>query len=120
MLIEDDRSMLLLLQTLLEIEGFRVLTLKNDTELEKILSEVRAEKPDLLLVDVHLYHLSGLELVRQLRGGREIGALRILMTSGMDMRNECAQAGADGFLLKPFMPDDLVARINQLLPLAGG
>lgn len=112
--------MLLLLHTLLEIEGFRAISLENDTDIEKILAEVRAGKPDLLLVDVHLYHLSGLELVRRLRSDNEIGPTRVLMTSGMDMSNECSLAGADGFILKPFMPDDLIARICKLLPLVGG
>ena len=120
LLVDDDRSMLLLLQTLLEIEGFRALSLQNDTEMDKILAEVRENKPDLLLVDVHLHHLSGLELVRRLRGDAVIGSMRVLMTSGMEMSSECYQVGADGFILKPFMPDELVAKIYSLLPSAGG
>jgi len=120
LLIEDDRSMILLLQTLLEIEGLRALSLADDTDMDKILAEVRINKPDLLLVDVHLHHLSGLELVRRLRDEAEISSVRVLMTSGMEMGLECYQAGADGFILKPFMPDELVAKIYSLLPSTGG
>ncbi len=115
MLVEDDPSTLMLLRTLLEIEGFRVLLLENMSEMDTILAEIRAKKPDLLLVDVHLRKLSGLDLVSRVRAQDELGSIRVLMTSGMEMRRECSQVGADGFILKPFMPDDLVGRIKKLL-----
>lgn len=120
MLVEDDRSTLMLLQTLLELEGFRVLVSENLSDIDTLLAGIRADKPDLLLVDVHLRKYSGLDLVKQLRQGGESGSTRVLMTSGMEMNEECFQAGADAFLLKPFVPDDLVGRINELLTPSRG
>jgi len=121
MLIEDDHSTLLLLQTLLEIEGFRVLVMDNMSDMDTILDTIRVDQPDLLLVDVHLRKISGLDLVRRIRADDEINSMRVLMTSGMEMSRECSLAGTNGFILKPFMPDDLVGMIQKLLlPSVGG
>ena len=48
-----------------------------------------------------------LDLVRDIRGSEETKGIKIIMASGVDLRQECLEAGADAFLLKPYMPDDL-------------
>ena len=115
MLIEDDDTMRSLLQTLLEFEGFQVMQLDGGTSLEDILARLRGDQPDLILLDVHLRNLSGFDLVKQLRQDVEIKSIRVLMYSGMELSTECREAGADGFVLKPFMPEDLVATIRKTL-----
>lgn len=114
-LIEDDDTMRSLLQTLLEFEGFQVLQLDGGTSLEDILSRLRRDKPDLVLLDVHLRNLSGFDLVKQMRQDEELKSIRVLMYSGMELSIQSRQAGADGFILKPFMPEDLVAKIRNTL-----
>lgn len=98
--------MLALLKTLLKMEGFEVSAVEANGDVP---TEVRRLKPDLLFMDVHLGRQSGIEIVEALRKDREFDRLRIVMTSGMDMKEECLQHGADNFILKPFMPDDLVS-----------
>jgi len=114
-LIEDDDTMRSLLQTLLEFEGFQVLQLDGGTSLEDILSRLSRDKPDLVLLDVHLRNLSGFDLVKQMRQDEELKSIRVLMYSGMELSIQSRQAGADGFILKPFMPEDLVAKIRNTL-----
>ena len=114
-LIEDDDTMRSLLQTLLEFEGFQVLQLDGGTSLGDILSRLRRDKPDLVLLDVHLRNLSGFDLVKQMRQDEELKSIRVLMYSGMELSIQSHQAGADGFILKPFMPEDLVAKIRNTL-----
>jgi len=115
MLIEDDATMNSLLSMLLQLEGFEVAQLEDEDNLEDILEAVRLADPALALIDIHLKQLSGLELLHAIRQTAELDSMRVLMSSGMDFRAECLQAGADNFVLKPYMPDDLVDTIRQLL-----
>jgi two-component system phosphate regulon response regulator PhoB len=105
LLVEDDFTMVTLLKTLLGIEGYQVETL-----LEKAgdpIENLRREHADVLLIDIHLGARSGLDLVREIRRQPDLKQIRIVMMSGIDKGQECLAAGADAFLLKPFMPEDL-------------
>jgi DNA-binding response OmpR family regulator len=112
MLAEDDPTMLKLLKTLMHLEGFESVSLDPD---EDVLAAVHREAPDVLLLDVHLSQGSGLDFLRQMRADARFADLIILMASGMSLKEECLAAGANKFLLKPFMPDVLVGSIHSLL-----
>jgi DNA-binding response OmpR family regulator len=114
MLIEDDRTMLSLLKILLEMEHFEVCN-PTDDRLGEILSAIRQQRPDLILLDVNLRLGSGLELASQMRADPELMDSRIIMTSGLDLKHECLQVGADNFLLKPYMPDELINMIKNTI-----
>jgi DNA-binding response OmpR family regulator len=114
MLIEDDQTMVSLLTTLLNLEGFLVKAPMNN-HMDGYLHAILEERPQIALVDVNLHTGSGLDLVREIRREPEISETRILMSSGMNLQEECIQAGADGFILKPFMPDDLVKMIRTTM-----
>ena len=105
--------MLSLMQTLLELEGFQVALSKGDLRVESIISALHQEKPDVVFLDVHLHHLSGIDLLRAVRQDAELKSTIVLMSSGMELSAECHQAGADDFILKPFMPDELLSKIRS-------
>ncbi|MBN2551037.1 MAG: response regulator [Anaerolineales bacterium] len=115
LLIEDDKTMLTLLQTLLSFEGFEALLPKNDDSLEAMLSFIQQEKPALVLCDVHLRQLNGFDLLRLIKGSPDLAEVQVLMSSGMDFRENCVQEGADGFILKPYMPDELIDKIRLMI-----
>jgi len=102
---EDDNTMVALLKTLLKMEGFEVVEL--DTQ-GNIPAAVAGEVPDALLIDVHLGQQNGTEIVSRIRKKPELSQVNIVMTSGLNLKEECLQCGANYFLLKPFMPDDLL------------
>jgi DNA-binding response OmpR family regulator len=116
MLIDDDPTMVSLLAMVLNLEGYLVKTPTNQ-HMDYLLNDIVKERPQLALVDVNLQLGSGLDLVRDIRQEPELMGTRILMYSGLNLRDECIKAGADGFIQKPFMPDDLIklihANINQ-------
>jgi CheY-like chemotaxis protein len=112
LLAEDDHTMVALLKTLLAIEGYEVVALLADAD---VLDAVRREKPDLLLMDVHLSTQSGLEILDSLRNSGDVNGVRVIMSSGASVREECMDRGADGFLMKPYMPDDLFQMLRQVL-----
>jgi DNA-binding response OmpR family regulator len=114
MLIEDDPTMLSLLGTLLEFEGYEPIKLKK---FDKILPEIEENKPDLVLMDVHLAQVDGIELLTEIRNQDELQGLKIIMSSGMDVSDECKEKGADAFILKPYMPEELINRIKELIDL---
>lgn len=112
MLIEDDPTMINLLGTLLEMEGFEVIKLAR---FNAVLDEIKAVMPDVVLMDVHLNDADGLVFCAGIRGDEEIADMKVIMSSGMDMKHESNQAGADDFLLKPYMPDELISKIKTML-----
>ena len=107
--VEDDLTMVNLLKTLLKMEGFEVVALDADSDVVKA---VRANCPDVLLMDVHLVHQNGLDILDSMRRSDQPCKARIVMISGLNLREECMKRGADGFLLKPFMPDDLIRMLK--------
>ena len=119
MLIEDDAVMLSLLKTLLEYEGFQTAQLDGEGTLQEMLDRVRLEKPELVLLDINLHHINGLDLLRKFRQDKELKTMRVLISSGMDMRSQSYIEGANGFILKPYMPDELVSRIRNTLGTTG-
>jgi CheY-like chemotaxis protein len=105
LLAEDDVTMVSLLKTLLTMEGFEVSALDVDAN---VLALVEHEKPHALFMDVHLGKQSGMEILEAIRKNKDLKDIRIIMTSGLNVKDECIQRGATAFLLKPFMPDDLL------------
>jgi len=114
-LIEDDAVMLSLLQTLLEYEGYETVQLDGMGKVGDIVELLRQARPDIILMDVHLRQVNGLDLLRELRKDPSLANVRVLISSGMELSREASTVGADGFILKPYMPDDLVARIREAL-----
>jgi DNA-binding response OmpR family regulator len=114
MLIEDDSTMVSLLTMLLNMEGYLVMTPANH-HMDGLLNDIRKERPQLALVDVNLLQGNGLDFLREVRRDPKIMGTRILMCSGLNLREECIQAGADGFIQKPFMPDELLKLIHANL-----
>lgn len=110
LLAEDDPTMMSLLQTLLKMEGYEVKVLNVDSDVPAL---VHQERPDVLLMDVHLGQQSGMEILEAIRKNDGLSNVRIVMTSGLNMRDECLHHGANAFLLKPFMPDDLLKLLKQ-------
>ncbi len=68
-----------LLKTLLKMEGFEVVALQADAD---VLAAVRVEKPDVVLLDVHLSSQSGLDILDSLRNSKDTTRVRVVMSSG--------------------------------------
>jgi DNA-binding response OmpR family regulator len=114
LLLEDDRTMLPLLGKVLVLEGFQPV-FPIDLQKSSIIDTILQEKPAAIFMDVHLGELNGLEFLAELRLQPVQGSVNILMTSGLELRQECLAAGADGFLMKPFMPKELIDWLNNAI-----
>lgn len=107
---EDDYTMVTLLKTLLGMEGFEVITTLDRKD--GFLDIIRQEKPDVILLDVHLGDQNGLDLVREVRADPQLSGVRIIMCSGINLEAECRANGADDFLLKPYVVDELLRKVR--------
>jgi len=112
MLAEDDLTMVTLLKTLLGMEGYQVIELDVD---EDVFESVRRSQPDVLLLDVHLQKSNGLDVLDRVRADGDTRGIPVVMASGLNLEEECLKRGANGFLLKPYMPDDLLNLIAENL-----
>lgn len=112
MVVDDNTVMLGFMTTLLELEGYGAISVSR---LEDILPTARAEAPAVILLDVHLAEKDTLAILQSLKNDPELQNIRVIAISGMDLGSDCRSLGADDFVLKPFRPDMLLAKINQLL-----
>ncbi len=113
--VDDSAAMRQMVEATLTAAGYEVLQATNGQE---ALEAAQQESFDLVLTDVNMPHMDGLTLVRRLRG---LPAYRhtpvlVLTTEGTDERkHEGRQAGATGWLVKPFNPERLLATIAKVL-----
>jgi DNA-binding response OmpR family regulator len=113
LVIEDDPSILRGLQLNLGMEGYVV---RSATDGETGLMLARSENPDLVLVDVMLPRLGGLDVVREIRAADPDLPVLILSAKGQETDKVAGlQLGADDYLVKPFGLKELLARIDALL-----
>src|ERR1019366_2682615 len=115
LLVEDDPQAVGILEPILIAKGFSVAVARDGVEgLEK----VRLQSPDILLLDVTMPRMDGIELCRQLKSDEATRIIPIVMlTALMDMEKklEALEAGADDFVNKPYNTLELVTRIKSLL-----
>jgi two-component system response regulator MprA len=112
LVIEDEERIVQFLQRGLAYEGYDV---KTALDGERGLDLAEASPPDLVVLDVMLPELDGLEVCRQLRQTGDIPILMLTAKDAVEDRVRGLDAGADDYLVKPFALDELLARIRALL-----
>lgn len=115
LLVDDDPEILTLLRAKLADEPFELLTA---VEGESALNIVRTQKPDLVVLDVNLPGLSGLEVCRSLRADKDTRDIPIIILSGRSDQIDRVlglEFGADDYVTKPFNPRELILRIHNVL-----
>jgi len=115
LIVEDEHDLIRLIKYNLEKEGFRV---SSVTDGSLVMAELRREEPDLLVLDLMLPGMDGLEICRQVRRHDRYAGIPILMLtarSGEADRVVGLELGADDYVTKPFSMRELVARIRALL-----
>ncbi len=112
LLVDNDATTVSLLRILLELDGYAVTVCSAPGE---VLGAVSRDSPDIVLMDVFLTGGNGLDLLRKMRATPGMERVPVIMTSGMELSQECTQAGADAFLLKPYPPEQLSQVIKHNL-----
>jgi two-component system cell cycle response regulator DivK len=114
--IEDNPANRMIVRDLLEFQGYQVVEISNG---EEALAAAERERPDLILMDIQLPRISGLEASRRIKAREDLRRIPIIAVtpfalSGDDQR--AAAAGCDAYIAKPYRPRDLLQLIKSLLP----
>jgi two-component system response regulator MtrA len=117
LVVDDEEPVLSFLGPMLEREGFTANCVATGTA---AVASVVDSRPDLVLLDVNLPDLSGLEVCRAIR--RQTGYIPVILLTGLDSREDVLAgyaAMADDYITKPFTPEVVVARVRSLLRVQG-
>ncbi len=115
LVVDDEPYMIRLLQHHIERAGFRMVKATNGRE---ALDQIRAEKPQLVIMDVMMPEMNGLEVLAEVRQQAETKDLPvIIMTANAQRftREEAEAAGVSAFLTKPFSPTQLMVEVRRQL-----
>ena len=112
LVVEDEEPILNLVVAYLRAEGFAVVTADNG---QAALAQARASRPDLVILDLLLPGMDGLEICRRLQ--QEGGPYVLILTARAEEVDKVVglSVGADDYLTKPFSPRELVARVKAIL-----
>ena len=111
LIVDDEERIVNFLRSKLKASGYEVLTAGNGLE---GLEQAQAQEPDLIVLDLLMPKMDGLEMLKELRSFSVVPVI-ILTAKGADAdRIKGLQLGADDYLPKPFNPDELVARIEAV------
>jgi two-component system, OmpR family, response regulator MprA len=112
LVVEDDQDIAQVLQRMLRAEGYEV---RIAADGEAALDEARAYLPDLVLLDLGLPKVDGIDVARELRGRDDTPILMLTARDAVEARVEGLDSGADDYLVKPFERQELLARLRALL-----
>lgn len=112
LIVDDDKTTVMLLKTLLELDGFEIETVGNGSQVR---ATATAFQPDIILMDYHLSDMEGIDVLKDLRASGPFMDTPVIMASGLDIEQEAMAAGANKFLVKPFEPDELPGLFNSLI-----
>lgn len=115
LLVEDDPVILRLLEVNFDLEGFETVLARDGAEGIEL---ARSERPDIVISDIMMPNVSGLELVTALKGDPDTAAIPIILLSAKAQSGDLKagmEVGADDYVTKPFEPLDLVDRVRALI-----
>ena len=117
LVVDDERKIRELVRSYLEREGYAVL--EADTG-QRALEAVSRAEPDLVVLDLMLPDISGEEVAKSIRSVSDLPIIMLTAKAGEDDRISGLRLGADDYLVKPFSPRELVARVDAVLRRVGG
>ena len=112
LIVDDDTSLVSSLERYLSTYGFSVISAANGSDLRKCLPD---GKPDLIILDIMLPDVNGLDLAREIRSASNVPIVMLTGRGEETDRVVGLEIGADDYVAKPFSPRELLARINAIL-----
>jgi two-component system KDP operon response regulator KdpE len=115
--VDDEAGILRLIKLELAEQGFRVLTSTSGDEALRLLEE---QRPDIVLLDIIMPDMTGLEVMRRIREQSNSPVILVTAKDGDKDKVKGLEQGADDYIVKPFSPDELGARIRAVLRRTSG
>ena len=114
LVVEDDPDIRIMMVYILKDDYDLVLCADGRSGIDKAMEE----RPDLILLDIYMAGISGLEVCKAVRDNPEISSTPIIILTAGALKEEVSEGyalGADDYIFKPFDPEDLIERIEKLL-----
>jgi len=111
LIVDDEARILRFLELKLKVAGYDVVSAASG---EKALTLARSEKPDIVLLDIIMPGIDGLEVLQEIRKFSQVPVIVFSARSGNT--EKAMKLGANDYVAKPFSPDELIMRVNTLLP----
>jgi DNA-binding response OmpR family regulator len=118
LVVDDDPLIRTLVEHKLRLRGFDVVSAESG---EDGLKQVAVKRPDLIVLDAMMPELDGFEVLRRLKEDAATATIPVIMLTARKQESDIVSAlssGARDYLVKPFMAEELIMRIRNLLPLA--
>lgn len=115
LIVDDEPNIAISVDFLMRREGFEVLVAHDG---EEGLARIRADRPDLVVLDVMMPKLDGFEVCKAVRADPTLAGVRILMLTAKGRAQEITKGlalGAEAYIPKPFSTRELVAKVKELL-----
>jgi two-component system KDP operon response regulator KdpE len=112
MIVDDDPQIRRVLRTALIAQGYEVWDARNG---EEALEKLRDEKVDLIVLDMNMPQMNGLETCRTIRSSSDVAIIMLTVRDAESDKVEALDAGADDYMTKPFSSPELLARIRAAL-----
>jgi DNA-binding response OmpR family regulator len=116
LIVEDDEHIAYLLEYMLQREGFVTVCASDGRQAERIIGA--EAPPELVVLDYMLPYRSGLELIIMIRGRAEWKDVPVMMLTAKSQEQDivaCLDAGVNDYVVKPFQPNEILARLRRLL-----
>ncbi|MFZ0881909.1 MAG: response regulator transcription factor [Candidatus Acidiferrales bacterium] len=116
LVVDDEPQIRRVMLTTLASQGYSVIEARSG---EEALEKIRGERPDLILLDVNLPGISGLETCREIRSSSDAPIIMLTVRNSERDKVQALDAGADDYVVKPFGVEELMARIRAALRRTG-
>ena len=113
--VDDHEEILHIVKSKLSKSGYEVETV-NDAAL--VLQKTKEFKPQVILMDIMMPKITGFELCRNIKSDKTLKKIKVIFLTAKDMdfaRDKAEEVGGDGFIAKPFSPNELLDYINKLV-----
>ena len=113
LIVDDSMAMVRMIQSVLEKEGYRAIGISDPSQIEQTID---SEGPSLILLDVVMPERNGFQVCRALKSSQAYKNIPIIVVSGKSTASDrfwAEQQGANGYIVKPFVPDDLLREVRR-------
>lgn len=112
LIVDDEPQIRRVLRTTLSSQGYTIIEARSG---EEALERIRTERADLVLLDVNLPEMSGLDTCREIRRSLDVPIIMLTVRNSERDKVQALDAGADDYVVKPFSAEELLARIRAAL-----
>ncbi len=115
MVVDDEQEIVTVVRLMLERKGFNVRCAYSG---QQVFADLEEQKPDLIILDVMMPEMDGLEVLRRLKTAPETSSIPVVMLTALDQHEDIVrgyETGADYYIPKPFTKDQLLDGINSIL-----